>query len=118
MKRTTILWTLILFFLLAIGFNSCGSSNGDNAITSESSSTSTISQAASSSSFAAYEPNPAATYIDVVACHGVNSDTMTSVQEGDLLIALEAGTTVKIIHNQDGTKSVCTQSGLAQLERL
>jgi ABC-type Fe3+-hydroxamate transport system substrate-binding protein len=49
----------------------------------------------------------------VVLCSTGNYSTLKS---GDTVVNDSAGTTVKILHNSNGTKSICVQTGSAHIE--
>ncbi|MDD2790673.1 MAG: hypothetical protein PHU40_08430 [Sulfurimonas sp.] len=46
-----------------------------------------------------------------------NCETYTTVQENDLLVKDDAATTIKVVHDINGTKTVCVLSGSAHIIR-
>ena len=58
----------------------------------------------------------AQTTIAVVDCT-LFDDALTQIESGDVLVAEDANTSVKLIHNEDGTKYVCVVNGTAHILR-
>ena len=50
--------------------------------------------------------------IDITSC-----ETYTTIQTNDLLVKDDENTTVKIVHDSNGTKTICVSSGSAHLIR-
>lgn len=114
--------------IVALFMNACGNSETTTTVSSSSSTSSvltqvssssieTIASSKSSSSSSSAEALVAQERIEITTCSDVSDDSLVKIEVGDVLMNEELNTSIKLIHNEDDIKFVCTESGSAYLLR-